>query len=137
MHFTVLEPSTDDRENVLVVTDVFTKFTQAFPTRDQKADTTAKILFREWFMKYGVPERLHSDQGRNFKSDVNVEVCETYGFKKTCTTPHHTDGNAQCSKPSPTSNPRKETKKDCPLSVTPTTTLQSKNVLMTLRRYKI
>ena len=47
IHFTVLEPSTDDRENVLVVTDVFTKFTQAFPTRDQKADTTAKILFRE------------------------------------------------------------------------------------------
>lgn len=30
--FTMLEPASDGRENVLVVTDVFTKFTQAFPT---------------------------------------------------------------------------------------------------------
>ena len=55
--FTLLQPTTDGRENVLVVTDVFTKFTQAFPTQDQKADTTAKVLSREELMKYGVPQR--------------------------------------------------------------------------------
>ncbi len=85
--FTVLEPSSDGRENVLIVTDVFTKFTQAFPTRDQRADTTAKILLREWFLKYGIPERLHSDQGRNFESEVVAELCKMYGVKKTHTTP--------------------------------------------------
>lgn len=55
--FTPLEPASYGRENVLVVTDVFTKFCQAFPTRDQKADTTAKVLLKEWFLKYGVPQR--------------------------------------------------------------------------------
>lgn len=60
--FSVLEPASDGCENILVVTDIFTKFTQAFPTKDQKANTIAKILLREWFMKYGVPERLHSLQ---------------------------------------------------------------------------
>lgn len=54
--FTVLEAASDGHENVLVVTDVFTKFTQAYPAKDQKAHKTAKVLLREWFMKYGVRE---------------------------------------------------------------------------------
>ena len=45
--FTQLEPASDGRENVLVLTDVFTKFTVAVPTRDQKAVTVAKTLIRE------------------------------------------------------------------------------------------
>lgn len=66
--FTVLEPSSSGQENVLVMTDVFSKFTMAVPTRDQRAETVARVLVEEWFHKFGVPGRIHSDQGRNFES---------------------------------------------------------------------
>ncbi|KAK3518089.1 hypothetical protein QTP70_033314, partial [Hemibagrus guttatus] len=42
--FIILEPAKDGHENVLVVTNVFTKFSQAFHTNDQKAETMTKIL---------------------------------------------------------------------------------------------
>ncbi|VDH95198.1 Hypothetical predicted protein [Mytilus galloprovincialis] len=82
MDFTVLEKSSDGRENVLVLTDVFTKFTQAFPTRDQKATTVHKVLVKAWFLKLGIPKRLHSDHGRNFEGVVIRELCRIYDIKK-------------------------------------------------------
>lgn len=94
--FTMLEPSSGGIENVLVLTDVCTKFTQAIPTRDQKAPTVARVLFREWFVKFGIPERIHSDQGRNFESNLVRELCHLYDIKKSHTTPYHPEGNAQC-----------------------------------------
>ena len=94
--FTTLEKSTDGRENVLVVTDVFSKFTQAYPARDQKASTVAKLLTEGWFYHYGVPKRLHSDQGRNFEGDLMKQLCQLYHIEKSRTTPYHPEGNGQC-----------------------------------------
>lgn len=95
MDFTQLEKASDGRENVLVVTDVFSKFTIAVPTRDQKAKTVAQILVKEWFHKFGIPKRLHSDQGRNFESSIIRQLCSMYGIKKSRTTPYHPAGNGQ------------------------------------------
>ena len=87
--YTKMEPSSDGRENVLVMTDIYSKFTQAVVTRDQKATTVAKILFKNWFLPFGIPGRIHSDQGRNFESEIISELCKLYGVQKSCTTSYH------------------------------------------------
>ena len=70
MDFTQIEPTSDGRENVLVLTDVFTKFRVAMPTRGQRASTIVKNLVCDWFLVYGVLKRLHSDQGRCFEAEI-------------------------------------------------------------------
>ncbi|XP_016333345.1 neuron navigator 1-like, partial [Sinocyclocheilus anshuiensis] len=87
--FKVLEPSQSGVENVMVMTDVFSKYTWAVATRDQRAETVAQVLVSEWFCRLGVPSRVHSDQGRNFEAAIIYQLCRLYGIEKSRTTPCH------------------------------------------------
>lgn len=94
--FTLMDKAKDGKENVLILTDAFTKWTIAIPTKDQHAVTVARVLVKEWFTKFGAPLRLHSDQGRNFEAKIIAQLCSLYGVTKTRTTPYHPQGNGQC-----------------------------------------
>ena len=96
MDFTLLDKSSSGLENVLVLTDIFSKFVITVTTRDQTARTVAKVLIHEFFNRYGIPKRIHSDRGRSFENHIIEELCQLYGVKKSRTTPYHPQGNAQC-----------------------------------------
>ena len=74
---------------VLVVGDYFTRWMEAYPIPNQEATTVAKKLVNEFFFRFSPPEQLHSDQGRNFESEIIAEICKLLGVVKSRTTPYH------------------------------------------------
>ncbi|MEW8545658.1 MAG: DDE-type integrase/transposase/recombinase, partial [Candidatus Thiodiazotropha sp.] len=88
-----LERSKGGYENILVITDHFSRYAQAIPTRNQTARTTARVLFDNFFVHYGFPAKLHSDKGANFESMVIRRLCNITGMRKSRTTPYHPMGN--------------------------------------------
>ena len=90
-----LERSKGGHENILVITDHFSRYAQAIPTRNQTAKTTARVLFDNFIVHYGFPARIHSDQGQNFESHLIKELCQIARVEKSRTTPYHPMGNGQ------------------------------------------
>ncbi len=65
----------------------------AIPTKNQTAKTTAEAFFNNFVVHYGLPSRIHSDQGANFESELIREMCELTGMKKSRTTIYHPMSN--------------------------------------------
>ena len=78
------------------MTDAFTKFSVAVTTNNQQALTVAKALVERWFHVYGIPSRIHSDQGKSFDNKIIDALCKMYGVKRTMTSPYNPRGNLQC-----------------------------------------
>ncbi len=93
MDFLTLEMSKGGFQHILVITDHFTKYAVAVPTKNHTAKTTADAIFYNFISHYGFPYRLHSDQGANFESKVIRELCIMSGMSKSRTTPYHPSGN--------------------------------------------
>lgn len=73
---------------IIVVSDYFTKWAEAYAVKDHTALTVADKLCTEFFSRFGIPKQLHSDRGREFESELFGLVCEKLGIEKTRTTPY-------------------------------------------------
>ena len=94
--FTKADVAKGGKENILVLTDTFSKYSQAVMTNNQTALTVAKILVEKWFSVFGIPARIHSDQGRSFDNEIIGHLCKMYGVKQTTTMPYNPRGNSLC-----------------------------------------
>ena len=74
---------------ILVITDYFTCWVEAFSLPNQEALTVAQTVYNEWICRFGAPVAIHSDQGRNFESSMFAELCLLLGIHKTRTSPYH------------------------------------------------
>ena len=78
---------------LLVATDYFTRWVEAYPIPNQEAVTVATKLTQELFFRFSLPEQLHSDQGRQFESILIAEMCKLLQIHKSRTTPYHPQGD--------------------------------------------
>ena len=88
-----LVESTAGNSYVLVAADYFTRWTEAYTIPNQEATTVADKLLNEMFLQFSPPEQLHSDQGRQFESDLISSLCKLLHINKSRTTPYHPQGD--------------------------------------------
>ena len=98
VHIDFLGPlpvTSSGNSHILVVVDNFTKWVECFPLPDQEAETTAWACMNGFFIRFGFPTSLLSDQGQNFESKLFAEMCRVLDIHKKRTTAYRPSANGQ------------------------------------------
>ena len=82
---------------ILVLVDQFTEWFECYAVPDQTAEVMCKELVNQFITRFGLPQQIHSDQGRNFESGLFQQLCRTLDITKTKmrTTPYRPSANGQ------------------------------------------
>ena len=67
----------------------------SLPNTRPESNHMCHVLVEEVFMRYGFPQTVHSDQGRNFESMFMAKICDLLEIRKTRTSPGHPPCNGQ------------------------------------------
>jgi hypothetical protein len=79
---------------LVTLVDHFSKWGEAIPTRNNTAETVARVLFDNVFCRMGMPRRILTDQGAEFESVLFGQLCNLMGIAKVRTTPYRPSTNA-------------------------------------------
>ena len=77
---------------IMVVTDYFTRWAESYPMPNIEAETVCRLLIENFISRYGLPKQIHTDQGRQFESELFQNMCRIFKIDKTRTTSFHPQG---------------------------------------------
>ena len=88
-------PTSKGYRYILVISDYFSKYSDAYPLRRHTAKAVADVFVNRWIVYHGVPKVVHSDQGTEFESALFKRTIELLGAKKIRTSPYRPQSDGQ------------------------------------------
>ena len=76
-------------EYILTTQCDFTKFITATPIKNKKTETVAKAFTENVILRYGIPETICTDRGKEFMSELFNNICKMLQIKKLNSTAYH------------------------------------------------
>lgn len=98
IHLDILGPFNESSQGnvyILMMIDQFTKWLELAALPKQDAESCAYQFLVHFVTTFGCPLEVHTDQGRNFDSNLFKAMCSVLEISKTRTTPYHPCSNGQ------------------------------------------
>ena len=81
---------------ILTIVDHFTRWPIAVAIPDKKGKTIAKALYEHFIAEHGIPEKVLSDQGKEFINEGMSILCNRWGIKQVVTGGYNPQANGAC-----------------------------------------
>ncbi|KAK7109283.1 hypothetical protein V1264_013350 [Littorina saxatilis] len=88
----IIPMSETKSQYILVMMDYATRYPEATPLKNIRAETVANALWEMW-TRLGIPDEIITDQGTQFTSDLMKEVNKFLMIKHKMTAPFHPQAN--------------------------------------------
>ena len=86
-------PPSEGNVYILTVIDRTTRWPEAIPLPDSKAETVAQAFISSWISRFGIPKWVTSDRGVQFKSNLWNDIMKELGIEVRFTTAYHPEAN--------------------------------------------